>query len=101
MATLTPDRPSLTEREAIAVVKSWLARVPTGDSNCLDVVQLYGYGEGLWTGEYLGMGEWLVSVTEMRVPGRMRVPGSWRVFEASSSVVRDREDGDMLGRLGC
>ena len=58
-ATLAPsptlDRPSLSEGEAIAVVKSHLARVSTRGRNCLSLIQYMG-NEGTWTAEYLGTG---------------------------------------------
>ena len=89
----TPARPSLTEREAIAVVKSWLAHVPASDSNCLALVRLFGR-ELTWTGEYLGMGEWLVSA-------KGGFTSSWRVFEASGSVISDSHGHDLLTMRGC
>ena len=96
--TSTPDRPSLSEREAIAVVKSHLARVSTGNKNCLSLIQ-FGGNEGIWTAEYLGTGEWRVSATEIIFVGTY----SWRVFEASHSVVRDNNGKgiDVLNIQGC
>jgi hypothetical protein len=101
-ATLAPsptlDRPSLSEREAIAVVKSHLARVSTRGRNCLSLIQYMG-NEGTWTAEYLGTGEWRVSATELFFAGTH----SWRVFEASHSVVRESngEGNDLLSLQGC
>ena len=78
--TPTPDRPSWTEREAIAVVQNWLALKQVGWSNCLRNVQLLG-GSGNtegWTGKYQSAGEWLVTYGEV---------AGWSVFENTQSIL--------------
>ena len=85
-ATPTPEKGSLGEGEAIAVVQSELASRRFGELTCLELVSYRG--SDVWTEEYLGNGVW--SVTGI---GRLeRFQGRWKVFEGSLAVSKNLEE---------
>ena len=88
-----PDAPSLSAREAVAVVKTWLSRAPLARSgaSCLGYIAAYG---ATWDGEYLGNGEWRVSASGTK-------EGEWLVFERTLSVSPDHDGESTLSRSGC
>ena len=91
----TPDAPQWSEREAIAVVQTWLSRASAGDGSCLHIVIIGLSSEPAWKAKYLGRGEWLVSVSG-------EFAGTWRVFEQTISVSPDHDDKDsLLAIRGC
>ena len=91
----TPDAPQWSEREAIAVVQTWLSRASTGNGSCLQIVSLGLRSQLAWKAKYLERGEWLVSVSGA-------FAGSWRVFEQTISVSTDHADKDsLLAISGC
>ena len=92
--TATPDVARWSEREAIAVVQTWLSR-SSGDGSCLQSINVILDLSGKkWTAKYLGRGEWLVSVS-----GQVGV--GWRVFEQTVSVSPDHDGESILVLMGC
>ena len=94
--TPTPQGPAITEPEAIAAVKTWLARIPTGDSNCL--VRVSHRNQGTWHAEYTNPGEWLVRLEGGFFRGGRE--GHWRLYENSMIIASENQD-TRLGLLGC
>ena len=96
--TPTPaDVPALQEAEVIAVVQTWLSRVPTATgSSCLSLYSVGGSTPPDWTGQYLGNGAWSVKLTAGPYGD-----GRWRVFEKSLSVSLDHPAGSRMARMGC
>ena len=77
--TPQPDRGTLAEGEAIAIVQTHLASRYSGEKTCLEI---YSLGGGSWTEKYLGNRVW--SVTSYGI-----TPGAWKVFERSGAVGED------------
>ena len=95
--TPTPQGPVITGPEAIAAVKTWLARIPAGDSNCLVQVSPF-FNQGTWHAEHTSPGGWLV-----RLEGGGFLEGKeghWRIYENSMTVASENQD-TLPGRLGC
>ena len=94
--------PDLTEREAISVVKSWLAQVPLEGSNCLGFInQVNRWGSrgspNNWRGEYVGDGKWTVRLNEAGQKNRQVVmAGVWHLFEKTLTVVPEEGFSDRL-----
>ena len=88
--------PLLSEAEAIATVKQWLARIPTGSSlrNCLALVTYYG-SQGNWTAEHTPPTQWIVHL-------KGGLGGSWRLYESNMIVTCEGEDASAWAKMaGC
>ena len=94
--TPTPQGPVITGPEAIAAVKTWLARIPVGDSNCL--VRVSSFNLGTWHAEHASPGEWLVRLEGGYFRGGRE--GHWRLYENSMTVASENQD-TRPGKLGC
>ena len=107
----TPDVGQFAKGEAIAIVKTEMARQPVSTVNCLVVYQDYG---AVWREEYQGKGVWMVQATyeysqepslrdmspdklRDRLSGRS-AQSSWKVFENSNSIDQLNTDlSDIAG----
>ena len=85
--TPTADAPLLSEQEAVALVKKWLAGQTYKDSNCLS------YHEeklGTWLGEYQGEGVWDVRHEARVVGGTVR--WVWEVLVFTRIITPTEKD---------
>ena len=79
--TPQPDRGTLAEGEAIAIVQTHLGYRHSGEKTCLEIYSMFA--GTWWTEKYLGNGVW--SVTSNGAPS-----GSWELFEESGAVSEDQ-----------